>query len=150
MRGVCGQLPGRRLRPGGGAGPGGGRRPAGGAAPAPPHREGDVLSRLCGGGAVQPGGPHPGPGERQAVLRPVPPHPAHVPGGGLRGGQAGGRAARRRPHPAKAVAALSGAAVHGGNPALLLRLRRPGPGSRRPVRRPVRPAPVRGAAGGGL
>ena len=27
---------------------------------------------------AEPGGPHPGPGKRQAVLRPVPPHPAHV------------------------------------------------------------------------
>ncbi len=37
----------------------------------------------------QSGGPHPGPGERQAPVRPLPPHPAHVPGGGLWGGQAG-------------------------------------------------------------
>lgn len=57
VRGLCGQLPGRCVRPRRYAYSGAGGRSAGGAAAHPRQRERQICLRLCGAGAGQPGGP---------------------------------------------------------------------------------------------
>ena len=106
---------------------------------------------LCGGGAGQPGGPHPGPGERQAVPTTLPaPHPAHdVPGRGLRGGQSWGTrgtaAAVTRQRPVGS--GIRSCCPRPGDGGVLLRLRRPGPGGGRPVAPPWPACPGQRGAG---